>query len=61
VAETEKFRLEEKQRDVRRYREENNIPYQPKWFSQIGEDWIFKGDFWICKETNNIQDIPDLF
>ena len=32
LAEAEKFRLEEKQRAARKYREENHISYSPKWF-----------------------------
>ncbi|KAF8446140.1 Oxysterol-binding protein-domain-containing protein [Boletus edulis BED1] len=42
AAEAHKTRLEELQRDRRR----RGIDRAPRWFTQVGEDWRYKGGYW---------------
>lgn len=42
VAESEKHRIEEAQRERRRQGAEP----QPRWFTQVGEEWIYTGGYW---------------
>ncbi|CAH0548933.1 unnamed protein product [Brassicogethes aeneus] len=74
---TEKIRLEEKQRAVRRAREAeteaaaktgNHIePYQPLWFEQKKNEetgtviHVYKGNYWESKEKQDWSMCPDIF
>ncbi|KAJ3651169.1 hypothetical protein Zmor_017225 [Zophobas morio] len=75
-ANTEKVRLEEKQRAARRKREsdaessaQEGKPfeqYKPTWFEQMtGDDdvvvHVYKGDYWQCKEKQKWDRCPDIF
>ncbi|TFK57419.1 hypothetical protein OE88DRAFT_1651128 [Heliocybe sulcata] len=41
-AEAEKLRIEEMQRDRRRSGKER----QPRWFKQVGDEWVYIGGYW---------------
>ncbi|XP_026284564.1 oxysterol-binding protein 1 isoform X2 [Frankliniella occidentalis] len=76
-ANTEKVRLEEKQRAVRRKREaeaeaasaagQSYPPYEPIWFKKEKEPWtgqichIYNGNYWVCKEKQQWDVCPDIF
>ncbi|CCF58824.1 hypothetical protein KAFR_0F02270 [Kazachstania africana CBS 2517] len=66
-AANEKHRVEEKQRAVRRYREKNNIEYQPRWFVKTIHPitklpyWQFKGDYWDLRKQNQLSGTGDIF
>ncbi|KAF5377565.1 hypothetical protein D9615_005220 [Tricholomella constricta] len=55
VAEDEKIRVEELQRERRRHGKDR----QPRWFHQEGEDWVYSGGYWEARERSwkdeNIQ------
>ncbi|KAK3927345.1 Oxysterol-binding protein 1 [Frankliniella fusca] len=77
AANTEKVRLEEKQRAVRRKREaeaeaasaagQSYPPYEPIWFKKEKEPWtgqichIYSGKYWECKEKQQWDVCPDIF
>ncbi|KDQ63845.1 hypothetical protein JAAARDRAFT_29892 [Jaapia argillacea MUCL 33604] len=42
LAEEEKLRVEEVQRERRR----QGVERQPRWFRQIGEEWVYVGGYW---------------
>lgn len=46
-AEAHKTRLEELQRDRRR----RGADRTPRWFKQVGENWIYKGGYWEERAT----------
>lgn len=76
-ANTEKVRLEEKQRAVRRKREaeaeaaaaagQSYPPYEPIWFRKDKEQWtgqichIYQGKYWEAKEKQQWDMCPDIF
>ncbi|KAL3270964.1 hypothetical protein HHI36_021467 [Cryptolaemus montrouzieri] len=76
-ANTEKLRLEEKQRSVRRKREaeaekaaNEGRPYEaykPLWFEQKEDSetgtiiHVYKGNYWQCKEKQDWSMCPDIF
>lgn len=76
-ANSEKVRLEEKQRAVRRKREAEHeeavregrpFPqYEPLWFVKQKEDdtdiisHVYKGNYWECKERREWAHCPDIF
>ncbi|KAJ7169624.1 oxysterol binding protein [Mycena filopes] len=55
VAEREKTRVEEAQRERRR----NGEDTQPRWFKQVGEEWEYTGGYWEARaqgwKGSNIQ------
>lgn len=63
----DKNRLEEKQRAVRRKREETNETYNPKWFTKEKHPvtkksyWKFTGDYWVDRVTHNWERSDDIF
>ena len=63
----EKHRVEEKQRAARRYRQENNIQYQPQWFTREvhpvtkQQYWKFKGNYWSIRKDKQLADKGDIF
>ena len=62
LAATEKIRLEEKQRSVRKEREKKEEEYKPKWFYQNSEDeWVYKGGYWQSKQYEDFSDYPDIY
>ncbi|CAG7636499.1 unnamed protein product [Allacma fusca] len=76
-ANTEKLRLEEKQRTARRSKETEAekaaadgrpVPsYEPIWFNKDKDPLtgnvihVFKGDYWTCKEKQEWSKCPDIF
>ncbi|KAK9874161.1 hypothetical protein WA026_002516 [Henosepilachna vigintioctopunctata] len=76
-ANTEKLRLEEKQRAVRRKKESEAEkaaiegrpyePYKPLWFEKKEDpetgtvSHIYKGNYWECKEKQDWSMCPDIF
>ncbi|GLB36356.1 putative pleckstrin homology domain containing protein [Lyophyllum shimeji] len=46
VAEDQKIRVEELQRERRRQGKDR----QPRWFHQEGEDWIYSGGYWEARQ-----------
>lgn len=62
----EKYRLEEKQRSVRRQRETRGEVYKPKWFYQrkgpgpsgVGEEgeWVYGGEYWPTRKVGGLKD-----
>lgn len=67
LANSEKHRLEERQRAVRKYREQNNIEWTPSYFekyidSETGlEEYRYINDYWEDKAQQNWSHLPDLF
>lgn len=61
VAKAEKERVEEKQRAVRKAREQAHEDYKPRWFSFIEEEWRYDGGYWEMKAAGEMVDIPDIF
>lgn len=67
VAADEKFRLETKQRAVRKEREENDIKYVPKWFAKEihpatnHQYWKMVNGYWKHRKQHKFDDCPDLF
>ncbi|KAL3230228.1 Uncharacterized protein RNJ44_01591 [Nakaseomyces bracarensis] len=63
----EKHRLEEKQRAVRRKREEEKIEYAPRWFTYETDSltglhyWKFNGEYWKQRRDRKWTDVPDIF
>lgn len=74
-ATSEKLRLEEKQRTVRRLRKEAGQEYQPLWFKQLVRDtkeltqpssspgsvWAYTGQYWDKRAQQAWADCPDLY
>lgn len=62
LAGNEKHRVEEKQRTVRKIREEKGEEWKPMWFYINDEgDWVYKGGYWQAKQYGNFEGIPDIF
>lgn len=62
IAANEKERLEEKQRNARKVREENNEEYKPIWFSQGSDSqWTYKGGYWQAKDYSNFSRSPEIY
>lgn len=63
VAATEKHRLEEKQRAVRRQREATDEKYDPKWFVKDVHPitkqsfWRFKGEYWNFRRDKKLSKV----
>ncbi|KAJ1968953.1 Oxysterol-binding protein 3 [Dispira parvispora] len=59
-AETEKLRLEQKQRDVRQTRQQDQQPWEPRWFtlqvdSVTGENqWVYNNQYWSQRDTQSL-------
>ncbi|GLI63141.1 hypothetical protein VaNZ11_006049 [Volvox africanus] len=74
-ATSEKLRLEEKQRAVRRMRKEAGQDYQPKWFRQVlfntkdatqaasqpGSVWEFTHEYWDARNRKDWGELPDIY
>ncbi|KAI5965465.1 hypothetical protein KGF57_000731 [Candida theae] len=63
----EKHRVEVKQRQARKYREENKITYVPNWFIKkkhpvTGESyWEYNGKYWPARKEHKLGDTGDIF
>jgi len=66
-ANTEKHRLEEKQRKFRKIRETENIKWAPKYFKKYNdpdtglEEYKYTNNYWEDREKGNWSHLPDLF
>lgn len=67
VASDEKNRLEEKQRAVRKYRDENKLDYFPAYFVEHDDEltnektYISTGKYWKDREKGQWGHLPDIF
>lgn len=63
----EKKRLEEKQRTIRKEREEKGVEYNPKWFKEEIDEltgtktYIYQGNYWEQREKGVFEEPLDLF
>lgn len=64
----EKHRIEVKQRNKAKLREEQNVRYQPQWFEKDIHPvtnqpyWRFKGDYWKIRQERKLAECsPDIF
>lgn len=63
----EKKRLEEKQRTIRKEREEKGGEYNPKWFKEEIDEltgtktYIYQGNYWEQREKGVFEEPLDLF
>lgn len=60
TAVTEKLRLEEKQRVVRREMEARGQTWTPQWFTKVNEEWVYNGEYWPDKERG-FRPLPDIY
>jgi oxysterol-binding protein-related protein 3/6/7 len=56
LAEAEKQRLEDRQRERRRMGKDQ----QPRWFKEVGDEWIYKGGYWETR-AKGWKDIDPLW
>jgi hypothetical protein len=61
TAASEKYRLEEKQRDARRSLAEMRLEYRPRWFSLVDSMWKYHGGYWEQREGRKFTNVPDIF
>ncbi|CAG8694440.1 15641_t:CDS:2, partial [Gigaspora rosea] len=54
-AESEKLRLEQKQREYRKLLEERGETWVPQWFKLEGEEWVYKGGYWEARENKSFD------
>lgn len=66
-AESEKQRLEQRQREIRKRREEDGATYAPKWFNKSDpgskDAYQFNGQYWEVRKTSGFSklDLPVLW
>jgi hypothetical protein len=60
-AETEKLRLEQKQREYRKFLEKSGKSWKPQWFQQEGDDWMYKGGYWEAREAREFKSNLELW
>ena len=60
-ANSEKFRLEEKQRDSRKEMEKTGSTFGPVWFTLHNEEWVYKDNYWQAKASGEFHNLPDIF
>ena len=61
LAGLEKNRVEEKQREARKEREDIGQEYTPKWFYLQDDEWIYAGGYWEAREHHNFQGLLNIF
>lgn len=61
TAVSEKLRVEEKQREARKFLENSGNEYKPKWFSKDKDEWVYAGGYWEAKENESYNEWPDIF
>lgn len=58
TAETLKLQLESMQRERRKRREELNIKYEPRWFSNSKDDtWQYNGKYWDIRKNQGFANL----
>lgn len=60
-ATAEKHRLEEKQRAVRKVKEQRNEHHTAKWFAFENGDWRYQGGYWESKKLGDFGEVPDIY
>lgn len=67
LANSEKHRLEEKQRAARKEREKENIEWEPNYFEEYDDEFAgikmfrFNGKYWTDRKNKNWGHLPDLY
>lgn len=67
VANREKNRLEEKQREVRKLMEKCGKIHKPRWFEETVDPVVkeksyqYLGGYWEARKKNAFSDLPDLY
>lgn len=63
LAQSEKSRLEDKQRAARKKLEETGQSYEPTWFTKgEGDSWVYKGGYWEARHAKKWpSNVPDIF
>lgn len=63
LAQSEKSRLEDKQRAARKRLEESGLVYEPTWFARgEGDTWVYKGGYWEARTKKQWPaNVPDIF
>ena len=61
TAVSEKLRVEEKQRTVRREMEARGETWNPLWFHEVNDEWVFAGRYWEEKDRGSFRPVPDIF
>jgi hypothetical protein len=67
LANSEKHRLEERQRDARKKMEKEGISWKPNYFEEYDDpdtkeiSYIYINDYWKDREERNWDHMPDLF
>ncbi|KAI7905818.1 Oxysterol-binding protein-domain-containing protein [Cokeromyces recurvatus] len=51
LADNEKLRIEQKQREKRKEFELNGKEWTPTWFVKEGNEWVYAGQYWQTRET----------
>ena len=67
-ANSEKKRLEVKQRAVRKTAQQNNDPLEPRWFQKVANSvagqtamYTYKGGYWEARKTGVWNSCRDIF
>jgi len=62
-SQSEKSRLEDKQRAARKKLEDAGTTYQPTWFHRgEGDTWVYKGGYWEARHAKQWPaNLPDIF
>lgn len=50
-ADSEKQRIEQKQRDRRKEFELEGKEWKPRWFVREGDEWVYNNKYWSTRET----------
>lgn len=67
TAADEKARVEDKQREARKLRNEKNITYEPQWFHKGTHPttkqpyWKFNGKYWGKRKEHDMEEAADIF
>jgi len=67
LATSEKLRLEQKQREAKKRREEQGEQWSPRWFDRAfdsesnAEYWKYKGGYWEARENSSFENIDEIF
>ncbi|CAG8487334.1 10071_t:CDS:2 [Funneliformis caledonium] len=60
-AEAEKLRVEQKQRDFRKFLEQQSKTWEPQWFKFENGEWVYKGGYWEARESKSFDDKIELW
>ncbi|CAG8484674.1 3190_t:CDS:2 [Paraglomus occultum] len=54
-AELEKLRIEQKQREYRKFLEKAGQKWEPQWFKLKDDGWVYSGDYWETRERKAFE------